>query len=173
MTLHVKNRIFASAMICIAVIVILKISYSIYSYMFGGFRSSHEKHFHVAIDNALQKKLDVIAIRTLTDFEWQKVCYAVPYDTQKDVEKKTGLSIPDYDDKVTWADHEGFWTLLFIRSENQIVPIRVPRVTMGSYPRKEDKSLRCVKRNEAILRVIALNEDNCRKCVKRIFVLEK
>jgi hypothetical protein len=143
----------------------------VHHFITGGWTSDDERKIHQRLIEEINAGKTTIHLKEATGFSWERVCYFLPYLVKQHVEARIGFSYPNLYSDVSWSEHDGFWTLLFLRDASHVVAIRIPRTKVGDYAGSNDRASDCARRNVAILQVIP--QDTSRGLAPRKLVLRE
>lgn len=96
----------------------------------GGPMSKEEKYVDRRLSTLVESRSGSISLKSITSFEWERVCALDTYSRREDVEQLIGMKYPDYD-TLPWVGRDSYWGFLFIDRDRKVIPVRISRGLVG------------------------------------------
>lgn len=116
--------------------------------------SKEEQEVRSALSKKLDAKVESVAVRDLTSFEWDKVCYMSPYMSKDEADARIGFSYKDFH-KYNWPSDDTIWGLLFADvKRKKVTTVRIQSIMVSQVR----GGVKCAMKDNATFKIKYIND---------------
>ena len=112
--------------------------------------SEQERSFLAKYDAFIGSQVTIVALSTLTEFDWTKVCTFGPYTERATFESRLGVRAPDFDE-LKWFRSDSEWGFAFSDENSNTKVIRLLGPNHGYLEHPTD-SILCTTSSAAVIK---------------------